>query len=281
MSAGNCSPAPELKGIPVFGEVEIAFWYCPLPMLAVTGTNGKSTTVSLLGQMLDEAGIKNKVAGNIGNALCGAVRNLTDEAVIVAEISSFQLHTVESFHPRVALLLNLSPDHLERYDTLEQYYRSKFRMFERMGKGDLAVLNADDPAVVKRAELAGSVPPAWFSLAPNAPGLVFVAGETLRMRTPGGGSVDIIELKHVRLKGRHNLQNILAASSAAAACGARCRCYRQRLPGFQRPSPPSRTRRSYGRSILVQRFQSHHGRFRVGGAGELCRPPGGDYGRPP
>jgi UDP-N-acetylmuramoylalanine--D-glutamate ligase len=211
--------APELDGIPVFGEVEIAYWYSPLPIVAVTGTNGKSTTVSLLGRMLAEAGIRNKVAGNIGLALCNAVRNLRDEEVIVAEISSFQLHTVESFHPRLALMLNLSPDHLERYDTVEQYYRSKFRMFEHMGPLDLAVFNAGDVNSAERAELAGDIPIAWFSRDEQPRSLAFVDGGALLMRSADGDPEEIIRLEDIPLRGAHNVENILAASCAALACG--------------------------------------------------------------
>ena len=211
--------APELSGIPVFGEVEIAYWYSPLPIVAVTGTNGKSTTVSLLGRMLDEAGIKNKVAGNIGLALCSAVRNLSDEAVIVVEISSFQLHTVESFHPRVGLLLNLSPDHLERYDTVEQYYRAKFRLFGRMDHNDLAVFNAGDANTAQRKKLAGDVPSAWFSLGEQSRSLAYADEDYLRIRTADGAPAEIVRLEDIPLRGSHNVENILAASCAALACG--------------------------------------------------------------
>ncbi|MBW7994983.1 MAG: UDP-N-acetylmuramoyl-L-alanine--D-glutamate ligase [Candidatus Glassbacteria bacterium] len=217
---GELFASPELDGVPVFGEIEIAYWYSPLPILAVTGTNGKSTTVSLLGLMLAEAGIKNTLAGNIGLALCNAVRNLKDEAVLVAEISSFQLHTTESFHPRMAVLLNLSPDHLERYDTLEHYYRMKFRIFERMGGGDLAVLNAGDREIGARAELAGEVPAARFSLSRHTGSLAFVEDGAVRLRAPEGGSVEVVSLDCIRLRGTHNLENVLAATAAAAACGA-------------------------------------------------------------
>ncbi len=211
--------APELAGIPVFGEVEIAYWYSPLPIVAVTGTNGKSTTVSLLGRILAGAGIKNKVAGNIGLALCSAVRNLSDEAVIVAEISSFQLHSVESFHPRVGLLLNLSPDHLERYDTVEQYYRAKFRLFKHMDGNDLAVFNAADANTTARKELAGDVPSAWFSLREQPRSLAYADEDHLRIRTADGAPAEIVRLEDVPLRGAHNVENILAASCAALACG--------------------------------------------------------------
>jgi UDP-N-acetylmuramoylalanine--D-glutamate ligase len=216
---GELFSSPDLTGIPVFGEVEVAYWYCPVPIVAVTGTNGKSTTVSLLGEMLSEAGIRNTVAGNIGFALCEAVRNYTDEAVLVAEISSFQLHTVESFHPLVAMLLNLSPDHLERYDTTEHYYRSKFRVFERMGGNDLAVLNSGDPAVSERSELAGSAPVVWFGIDPAPGNIAFMENDSVRLRKVQG-AVDVVPVSDIRLRGRHNLENVLAATAAAAACGA-------------------------------------------------------------
>ncbi|MFH1070248.1 MAG: UDP-N-acetylmuramoyl-L-alanine--D-glutamate ligase [Candidatus Glassbacteria bacterium] len=208
-----------IRDIPVFSEVEVAYWYCPVPLVAVTGTNGKSTTASLLGDIFNEGGVRARVAGNIGLALCSAVDELEDEQVIVAEISSYQLHTTESFHPRVGALLNLSPDHLDRYDTVNQYYDTKFRLFRRMDEGDLAVLNARDPEVTGRAAGRLACGVAWFGLDESGRAIAFSAGDSVRVRAAGGGWMEVMKITDIALKGRHNLENVLAAACAAYACG--------------------------------------------------------------
>ena len=210
----------ELKDIPVFSEIELAYWFSPLPTVAVTGTNGKTTTASLIGKILQAAGIRCQVAGNIGRPFCQAVEELKDETVVVTEISSFQLHTVKNFHPRIGALLNLSPDHLERYASLDDYYSAKFRLFGKMNKNDLAILNADDPEIVKRAKSAVKCPVVWFGLKNTDNSYAFVKDNALWLRQQPGDAVRVIGLKEIKLPGEHNLENILAASCTAAACGA-------------------------------------------------------------
>ncbi|HLC20581.1 MAG TPA: Mur ligase family protein, partial [Candidatus Methylomirabilis sp.] len=125
-------------GIPVIGEVELAYRCSDATFIGVTGTNGKSTTTTLLGAILKEAGLPSLVAGNIGTPLCQVTPGLPAGELVVAELSSFQLETIEEFRPRVALLLNLAPDHLDRYDRVEDYYLAKARLFENQEPSDYA-----------------------------------------------------------------------------------------------------------------------------------------------
>ncbi len=151
----------EAEGIPVISEIELAWQACPAPVVAVTGTNGKTTVTMLIGRMVQASGRQAIICGNIGNPFSGEVDRLAPDGIAVVEISSFQLERTTSFAPRVAVLLNLAQDHLDRYASLEAYYAAKRRLFVHQGASDIAVLNSDDPAV---AALAGSVPSAvrWF-----------------------------------------------------------------------------------------------------------------------
>lgn len=210
----------EIKDIPVFSEVELAYWFSPLPTVAVTGTNGKTTTASLIGKMFEAAGVRCQVAGNIGRPFCRVVEELKDETVFVLEISSFQLHTMKNFHPRIGALLNLSPDHLERYGSVDEYYSTKFRLFENMNENDLAILNADDPEIELRARGTVKSPAVWFGLKNTDNSFAFVKEKAVWLRPEKNEAVRVVGFNEIKLLGSHNLENILAASCAAAACGA-------------------------------------------------------------
>lgn len=136
------------RGLPVIGELELASRFARAPILAVTGTNGKSSTVTLLGHLIAAAGRPVAVAGNVGTAFAGVVDSVPADGYIVLEVSSFQLETTDTFHPRVAAVLNLAPDHLDRYPDLAAYYAAKERIFLRQTAGDVAVLNAADPELM-------------------------------------------------------------------------------------------------------------------------------------
>jgi UDP-N-acetylmuramoylalanine--D-glutamate ligase len=160
--------AAESFGIPILSEIEVAFRMCPAPILAVTGTNGKSTTVVLAARMLEAAGFQVAIAGNIkaeglGVPLITAAAEATSDSVVVAEVSSFQLEWVEEFRPRIAVLTNLGIDHLDRHKTAAQYWAAKARMFARLGRDDLAVLSLDDPLAASCAtnDARGSTATPW------------------------------------------------------------------------------------------------------------------------
>lgn len=201
-------------GVPVWGEVEIAAREISAPIIAVTGTNGKSTTTSLIGEVMQAWGKDVFVGGNLGTPFIDAA--LYELEVAIIELSSFQLETIDTFHPHIALLLNLSADHLDRYPDLTSYYAAKYNIFNNMTVTDLAVLNADDQAVVKlccdiRATRV------WFSAAGKQ-----VAGLTRQGRQlhwNWQGAQEIFDLSSLQLAGEHNIENAMAALTAALLYG--------------------------------------------------------------
>ena len=149
-------------GQPVIGEIELASQFLPGPVVAITGSNGKTTTTTLVGEILSAGGLKTLVGGNIGTAAISLADHATSETVIVLEVSSFQLETIRSFRPKIAVVLNVTPDHLDRHRTFAAYVDAKARIFENQQPDDFAVLNADDPTCV---DLAGRTRAQvfWFS----------------------------------------------------------------------------------------------------------------------
>ena len=200
--------------IPLLGEVEIAAREITAPIIGVTGTNGKSTTTSLIGEILQAWGKKAFVGGNLGTPLVEACDR--DYELVVAELSSFQLETIDRFRPAYGLLLNLSPDHLDRYPDLESYYRAKLRLFRNMTAENFAILNADDPEVCRLTE-GITATKVWFSSRGRlVEGLVRL-GERL-VWTWDGAEVSL-PLKRLRLSGEHNIENAMAAMIPALLLG--------------------------------------------------------------
>ena len=207
-------------GVKITGELELGSWFSQGTLVAITGTNGKSTTTTLCGAILKAGGAPTFVGGNLGEPLCEAVGTRAGEpgGMLVIEVSSFQLDTVEAFHPRVAVLLNVTPDHLDRYDSFEAYAASKARIFGAQGPSDFAVLNADDPLVMKCAE-GIAAQKVTFSTAHALDRGGWVEGDTLCLRLPGGDR-EHYPLHTPALVGRHNRENALAALLAARLVGA-------------------------------------------------------------
>lgn len=206
------------QGIPVWAEVELAYRLTPARFLAITGTNGKSTTVSLLGAMLEQAGLPVVVAGNIGTALCEVVPALTPDHWVVAELSSFQLEEISTFRPHIAVLLNLDPDHLDRYASLEEYYGAKARIFLNQTVEDVAVLNADDPRVLERGQGIRARPLLFSRMRAVGDGAFLLRGRLVVRRQ--GRTQAVCEPREIRIQGLHNLENSLAAAAAASAAAA-------------------------------------------------------------
>lgn len=209
------------SGTPVIGEIELAFRFIRAPIVAVTGTNGKTTTTELLGRMLAGSGLRVFVGGNIGNPLIEIAGRDDELDWIVAEISSFQLDTIETFRPRVAVLLNISADHLDRYADLDAYARSKARIFMNQTDDDVAVCNGLDARVLKacrpsdsRHRYFFSAPPANQSYPPGA----IITPRQIAVCIPGKAE-GRIELARSNLLGPHNRENIAAAGLAALAAG--------------------------------------------------------------
>ncbi|MEJ2672800.1 MAG: UDP-N-acetylmuramoyl-L-alanine--D-glutamate ligase [Deltaproteobacteria bacterium] len=219
----------QAAGIPVMGELEVASPFFQRPLLAVSGTNGKTTTITLLGEFLAASGQKPLVGGNIGTPAVSLLARQDDADCLVLEVSSFQLDTTSCFHPQAAALLNLSPDHLDRYPGFDAYIASKASLFRRQGPGDLQVLNADDAAV---AALNGNESRVYyFSATRPLQAGAWLDREALKVRLAAQQAT--FPLKHIRLAGRHNLENILAALILALDAGADPEACRQVLANFR------------------------------------------------
>ena len=209
-------------GVPVLSELEVAWRASQAPFVCVTGTNGKSTVTDLAGALLRGAGLAVEVCGNIGRAACEAAPNAPADGAVVAEVSSFQLETVDRLEPRVAVWLNLTPDHLDRHGDFATYGAMKQRLFRRQGAGDVAVWNADDPEVMKRRIPPGtpsSPASAYFSIEGPVEDGAYAAGSRLVLASRGHGT-PLLDLPEMKLRGRHNLANAVAAVAAAAPLGA-------------------------------------------------------------
>jgi UDP-N-acetylmuramoylalanine--D-glutamate ligase len=205
------------RGIEILSEVEVAWWFARAPIWAVTGSNGKSTTASLLGHILKSSGREVEVAGNIGRPLSGVVKGVSDKGIIVAEISSFQLDTVRDFSPKLAILLNITPDHLDRHPTFEHYVQSKRRIFANQRKGDLAILNQDDPLV---SPLVKTVKATAVSFSTRGVVNFGVGVEGGWVVSSLWGQVQrVINVEKLPLPGPHNLSNYLATVAACLAGG--------------------------------------------------------------
>jgi len=204
----------------ITGELEVGSWFNQGTIVAITGTNGKSTTTTLCGAILKASGSPTFVGGNLGEPLCEAVgtRAAAPGGMSVVEVSSFQLETTETFHPRVAVLLNVTPDHLDRYPSFEAYVSTKARIFARQGPSDFAVVNVDDAQVVRCAEGIAAQVITLSTARPLERG-GWVEGDTLCVRLPGCDR-ERYPLHSPSLVGRHNHENALAALLAARLVGA-------------------------------------------------------------
>ncbi len=205
------------RGISVWSEIELASRFLAGRMVAITGSNGKTTTTALLDHILKRAGILTLLGGNIGTPLISHVEASTSSSVAVVEVSSFQLETIENFRPDVGVLLNLTPDHLDRHHSFEEYARAKGRMFENQTERDSAVLNADDPQV---AQLAPSRPQIfWFSRHRRVASGAFLHDGQIIFRHEGEES-PLLRSDDIGLRGTHNVENVMAAAVAARLIGA-------------------------------------------------------------
>ena len=218
------------RGVEIIGELELASRWILGRMLAITGTKGKSTTTTLLGRMLTEAGRRVLVGGNIGVPLSAQVDASTAETLHVVETSSFQLETTTTFRPWVAVWLNFSDDHLDRHPSVESYASAKARIFANQTADDWALVNADDPVVAARSDdvIARRAP---FALSGRIASGFVVDGEWIVRRTAVGAE-PLVPVAAVELTGRHMLDNVLAATAAASIAGAPPRAMTEALRGF-------------------------------------------------
>ena len=218
--------AARARGVKVIGEVELAWHFLEGRIIGVTGSNGKTTTTALIGHILCESGIPAQVGGNIGTPPTAMVKSSRKDQWNVLELSSFQLETVDAFQAQVGVCMNVTPDHLDRHHTFENYANAKGRLFDALHGDGLAVLNADDAACVSYATRT-RVPTVWFSSSRAlSPGLclrddvILIDGEKL------------MHASEVPLRGRHNLENAMAAAAAASFAGAEMESIRSAIRSF-------------------------------------------------
>jgi UDP-N-acetylmuramoylalanine--D-glutamate ligase len=203
-------------GVPVWSEIELASRLLRGRLIAVTGSNGKTTTTALLGHICATAGLPTIVAGNIGTPLISRVDASSEASITVAEVSSFQLETIARFRPDVAVWLNLTPDHLDRHASFHMYGQAKARIFENQVESDAAVINHDDPESRSHAPSRPRV--FWFSRLAEVPQGAWLRGEELVFRTAGRDAA-LLRLQDIGLRGAHNVENVLAAACAARLAG--------------------------------------------------------------
>src|SRR5437879_4007080 len=221
----------ERRGVEVIGEIELAARFLRGRMVAITGTNGKTTTTTLIGEMLKDAGMNVQVGGNIGTALVSMVDSSQDDGWNVVEVSSFQLETIVDFHPTVAAVLNVTPNHLDRYDSLMDYAAAKHRIFMNQTAGDVAILNADDE-IVSSWDSGLRAHVTRFSVRRELTEGLFLRGRELISRT-GEGEKVLATRDEMKLRGTHNVENVLAAMAAGLACGAPPDSLRETVRRFQ------------------------------------------------
>jgi UDP-N-acetylmuramoylalanine--D-glutamate ligase len=237
VSPGVPLDTPEVKqvvafGLPVIGELELASRYLQGRIVAITGSNGKTTTTTLVGKIFSDAGVSTLVGGNIGLPVIDLVAKSTPKTVSVLEVSSFQLETVEEFHPWIAVVLNITPDHLDRHGSFETYAAAKARITERQMAEDFLVLNAEDKAA-QMVALKTKAQIFWFSGRRPIKQGAFVHGESvLFVPREGSKAEPVMPVSNIHLKGSHNVENVLAAVCAARLAKIPAESIRASVAGF-------------------------------------------------
>ncbi len=205
------------QGVEVISEIELASRFIHVPMIAITGTNGKTTTTLLIGEMLKEEGKRAGVGGNVGEPLILFAEGGDQWEVLVVEVSSFQLEGIDTFRPRCSVLLNITEDHLDRYSSYEDYIEAKLRIFKNQEPGDLAILNWDDPIVMRHTKRVRAKT-FFFSLRETVKEGSFFNREEVLLRL--SGKEETYSLRQSPLKGIHNVENMMAAILAARLFGS-------------------------------------------------------------
>ncbi len=228
--------------VPIFGEIELAYRLCKSPIIAVTGTKGKSTTTALIGHLLRGCGLPARVGGNIGNPLIKEVRAAAPGDWIVAEVSSFQLETIRAFKPRVAVLLNLMPDHLDRYHSMDEYAEAKYRICANQSMTDWFVGNLDDPRIRalhwRHGDTRAQARQLWFTLESGEQATMYLRDGVVTYAPVAGDPrpIAIVRRDAIPLAGEHNVRNAMAALLAALAVGCAPERLREAIATFE-PMP--------------------------------------------
>jgi len=221
--------AARAKGVTIWSEIELAYRFRRGKLVGITGSNGKTTTTSLVEHILRTASFPTILAGNIGTPLISCVERMTNDTVTVVELSSFQLELIHTFRTDISVFLNLTPDHLDRHHSMELYSKAKARIFENQGEEDFAILNADDPATTPLAPTRPHV--YWFSRKQRAAQGAFLRGDDIVFRNDGREEV-VLKREEVPLPGAHNLENVLAAIAAARIAGASAKAVAEGVRSF-------------------------------------------------
>lgn len=217
------------KEIPVWGEIELAYVFGKGDVLAITGTNGKTTTTALLGQIMQDYNEHTYVVGNIGNPYTSVAADTTDDTVIVAEISSFQLETIHTFHPKVSAVLNITPDHLNRHHTMEAYIETKERIAENQTKEDICVLNYEDDVLREFGEKTHAEV-LYFSSARKLEKGIYLDGT--KIICAADEPIELCDVSELKILGTHNHENVMAAAAMAYAYGVPAEVIRKNLLTF-------------------------------------------------
>ncbi|MBR4982943.1 MAG: UDP-N-acetylmuramoyl-L-alanine--D-glutamate ligase [Lachnospiraceae bacterium] len=205
------------RKVPVIGEIELAYVCGKGKILAITGTNGKTTTTALTGKIMQEYFASSYIVGNIGNPYTDAVMEMREDTVTVAEISSFQLETIRTFHPAVSAILNITPDHLDRHHTMENYVKVKQDITQNQNKDDICVLNYEDPYTKDFAEKCPATV-VYFSSARKLENGYFLEGEDIKY-AKDGNVVTLMNIHEMKLLGIHNVENVMAAIAISEGFG--------------------------------------------------------------
>ena len=218
-------------GIPIWSEIELAYHYAKGELIAITGTNGKTTTTALVGKICEDYNPSTFVVGNIGNAYTKEALKTTDESITVAEVSSFQLETIVDFHPRVSAVLNITPDHLNRHKTMENYAAVKVNVAANQTAEDVCILNYEDERL---RELAKNMGPKvlYFSSAREVEEGAYLDGEDIMLRL-NGQLTKVCNIHDLNLLGRHNYENVMAAVLMTVSIGIPMDSIRKSLGEFQ------------------------------------------------
>lgn len=238
VSPGVPIDTPEVEqsrefGMPVIGELELASRFLKGPIVAITGSNGKTTTTALVGKIFEDAGGPTQVGGNIGVPVIDLVGNSTPETTNVLEVSSFQLETIEEFHPHIAVVLNITPDHLDRHGSFEAYAAAKARITENQQVGDFLVLNGEDKATqMVAAKTRAQI--FWFSGCRPIKQGAFVHGDSILFIPRVGAEPEpVMPVAEIHLKGTHNVENVLAAVCSARLAGISAEKIRAAVASFK------------------------------------------------
>lgn len=218
-------------GVKIVGEVELAAWYLKGFLVGITGSNGKTTTTTLIGEILRDGGLPTGVGGNIGTPLISLAEGSTPESFTVAELSSFQLEAVERLHVNAAVLLNITPDHLDRYDSMDDYVAAKANILRNQTPEDLAVLNADDERVSGMSALTPARK-VFFSRLKELEDGIFMRGTRIVERRDGVER-ELIDRSGIPLMGAHNLENVMSALAVGAFCGVSIESMRRTIAAFK------------------------------------------------